>query len=284
MSGTDLSNNNGGAFPDATEFAFLKAAEGKTFDDKTFEGYVEQCTQRGIPWGPYHFPHPDANTPEAEAAWFLRHAQRGPLGWALDIETRDGGKTSPLAIMGAQALADWSERFRELVEGELGRSWFYTFRSYAGFLFPRLSDEWTIWLATATGHPGIKTFAGREIAVEQYGQADGFDVNVAWIDLAATPIPPSPRRDDKVIALIKGDNDPAGTWYLTDYVSIKALPGGDPASEALRTEILAEIAHDVIQSGGIFARDAAHEQDQGGGRLVGSEPLARTQALVDALK
>lgn len=283
--GVDLSNNNGGNFPDATDFAFLKASEGASFDDRTFEGYVDECTRRGIPWGPYHFPHPDANTPQAEAAWFLRHAQRGPLGWALDVETRDGGRTSPLAIMGAGPLADWSERFRALVEPDLGPSWFYTFRSYADRLFPLIADDWRIWLASAVGTPRFPVYAGRAVAVEQYGQAGGFDLNFAHAELAGPPASPfTSRKDDEVIALITGDNDPKHVWYLSNYAGAKPLPGGTPAADALRAEIVAEVAHDIIQSGGIFARDASAEQDQGGGRLVGSKPLVRTQALIDALK
>lgn len=106
------------------------------------------------------------------------------------------------------------------------------------------------------------------------------DIRAAVERLSTT----TPRKVDKVNALITGDNDPAHTWYLTDYVNASPLPGGTPANEALRTEIIAEVLHDVVQSGGIFARDPSSEQDQGNGRLVGSKPLIRTQALVDALK
>lgn len=183
--GVDLSNNNGGAFPDAADFAFLKATEGANFDDKNFEGYVEECKRRNIPWGSYHFPHPDVNSPKAEADYFLARTQAGPLGWALDVETRtSGGKTiSPMAIMGAQALADWSEEFRSLVEPALGRSWFYTFRDYAKHLFPLISHDWLIWLATATNSPSFPQYEGRTVAIEQYGQDGGFDRNFAHLPI-----------------------------------------------------------------------------------------------------
>lgn len=194
--GIDVSNNNHGMLPSPSEydFAFAKATEGAGFDDRNFEGYVLEFDREAKPWGPYHFVHADVNTPEAEADWFLKHAQRGPLGWALDVESRDQGRISPLAIMGASRLAAWCDTFRALVEPELGPSWFYCNKSYATALFPHLGTAWRIWLATLNGAPRNADWAGRTVDVEQFAINGGFDRNLERTDLQAGP--PAQGDDD----------------------------------------------------------------------------------------
>lgn len=214
--GVDVSNNNTtGPIPADAQFVFAKASESVNFDDRAFEGWIAQAKARGIPWGPYHFAHPDVNSADAEAAWFLKNAQRGPLGWALDIENR--GNINPLTILGPDRLTAWCERFRAIVEPVLGRSWFYTFRSDATVLFPRLSAEWFIWLATGQAVPTYPVYpvnGGRTVHIEQLGIVGGFDRNVAHIPLTDTPA--------------SGDDDmvPPVIFQLADNGDLVVIPAG----------------------------------------------------------
>lgn len=88
----------------------------------------------------------------------------------------------------------------------------------------------------------------------------------------------APRKVDKMLALVQGDNDPQGNWWITDYIHKWHVPS-DPAQ---RDETLAEIATSSAAQGVPFERDKSAEQLVKD-RIVGSKPVKRTQALVDAL-
>ena len=87
------------------EFAFLKATEGRTFDDERFGFNRRAAKAAGLVVGAYHYARPDNNSPEAEAEHFLRIARptRGELLPALDWET-------------APPTAAWALRFLRAVE------------------------------------------------------------------------------------------------------------------------------------------------------------------------
>lgn len=91
------------------EFAFLKATEGRTFDDERFSFNRRAAKAAGLKVGAYHFARPDNNTPEAEANHFLRVARpkRGELLPVLDWETNP-------------PTASWAVRFLQLVERAIG--------------------------------------------------------------------------------------------------------------------------------------------------------------------
>src|SRR5437763_15017263 len=102
------------------EFAFLKATEGRTFDDERFSFNRRAAKAAGLKVGAYHFARPDNNTPEAEAHHFLRVArpQRGELLPVLDWE-----KDPP--------TASWAIRFLETVEHAIGAApILYTFPDF----------------------------------------------------------------------------------------------------------------------------------------------------------
>src|SRR5436190_6849314 len=71
------------------DFAILKATEGRTFDDERFVANRRGAKAAGLVVGAYHFARPDNNTPQQEAAHFLRvyQPQQGELLPALDWET-----------------------------------------------------------------------------------------------------------------------------------------------------------------------------------------------------
>jgi GH25 family lysozyme M1 (1,4-beta-N-acetylmuramidase) len=102
------------------EFAFLKATEGRTFDDQRFSFNRRAAKAAGLVVGAYHFARPDNNTPEAEVQHFLRIARpkRGELIPALDWETNP-------------PTAAWASRFLHALENEIGTPpIFYTFPDF----------------------------------------------------------------------------------------------------------------------------------------------------------
>lgn len=223
--GVDVSNNNNPSSVDwdGVEFCFIKATESTNFTDRLFTKYRSICQARGILWAPYHFAHPDQNSARAEASfflasWFHGPTDRPPVAPALDIETRQksgGGTISPLAIMGSVPLAAWIDEFNERVAGVVGLdSFFYSFRSYASSLCPKISRRWPLWLATASGKPGsYKAFAGRVVAIEQWGQTN-IDQNESYVPIASGST--ETGDEDNMLNLIKGDA--SNEWWITDFV------------------------------------------------------------------
>jgi hypothetical protein len=206
MHGVDVSNNNfhhGKMVVDWTgvEFAMLKVSEGVVFTDGKLPDFRAVCDQRGIPWGTYHFAQPDVSSAKAEAEFFLARAPKAVLPPALDFETRDHGKINPLKIIGVTAAAAWIDEWCDRVQQKMNQTpFFYSFRDYSTQLLP-LIKPWPLWLATAQGKPNtFKTFAGRQVAIEQWGQQEikvaeevfEVDLNESYVDLAGFP----KREDD----------------------------------------------------------------------------------------
>lgn len=102
------------------EFAFLKATEGRTFDDERFNFNRRAAKAARLVVGAYHFARPDNNTAEAEAEHFLRigRPNRGELLPVLDWE-----HDPPTAA--------WALRFLRAVETAIGtRPILYTFPDF----------------------------------------------------------------------------------------------------------------------------------------------------------
>lgn len=183
MDGIDVSNNNTGPVDfNGQAFAWLKVSEGTGFVDNTFGAFAADATLAGCPYGGYHFAHPDANSAADEARFFLDHySPRGTVAPALDIEPRGVGAQhrDPLAIMGPAALAQWCDQWCSLVLDATGLEPLqYMDRDYCGHLAP-YSQRWPLWLATGDGSRPI-TYAGRTVAVVQWGQDGGIDRDQAW--------------------------------------------------------------------------------------------------------
>jgi lysozyme len=212
MHGVDLSNNNGGALiPAEAEWALFKVTEATTFTDATCADYVTAATARALPYGGYHFAHPDVNSADAEAAHFLAHVPvPATLPAALDVETRGSGAQhrDPLAIMGPTRLGAWVDRWCSLVGAATGRApLLYTFRSYATALVPHC-QPWPLWLSTLDGTI-LSSWAGRAVTVCQYAIIDGIDRNVDLVPIVApppVPYPPTPKDDPMPQALIHRDS------------------------------------------------------------------------------
>ena len=102
------------------EFAFLKATEGRTFDDERFSFNRRTAKAAGLVVGAYHYARPDNNTPEAEARHFLGVARpkRGELLPVLDWEQ-------------APPTGAWALGFLRAVEDAIGAApILYTFPDF----------------------------------------------------------------------------------------------------------------------------------------------------------
>lgn len=126
IKGIDISNNNGSidfskVIEDNVEYVYMKASEGRTFQDSKLEKFYTSCKSNGLKVGAYHF-LVSTSSPEAQAENFYRKIK--DYGWdlipMLDIESEFYG------------LCDYIIRFinyfKELSPFQLG---IYT---YTGFL------------------------------------------------------------------------------------------------------------------------------------------------------
>jgi lysozyme len=108
-------------------FAWVKASEGKTFDDERFAQNRQAAKAAGIRLGAYHYARPDNNSPREEAEHFLHVAKpvAGELLPALDYEEPKARALAP------STLVRWADEWLEIVEAAIGaRPIFYSFPSY----------------------------------------------------------------------------------------------------------------------------------------------------------
>lgn len=74
LHGIDVSNwQKGIVIPERLDFCLVKATEGLRFVDPCCDGFVQQCRQKGILFGFYHFMR--ANDPEQEAYHFWENTK-----------------------------------------------------------------------------------------------------------------------------------------------------------------------------------------------------------------
>ena len=131
IKGIDISNNNGAidfcvARADEVEYVYLKATEGKTFQDSKMEGFYNGAKSYGLKLGAYHF-LVGTSSPEEQAENFYKKIK--DFEWKLipmlDIETEFEG------------LCDYVVRFinafKELSPMKLG---IYTYTGFISNLEP----------------------------------------------------------------------------------------------------------------------------------------------------
>lgn len=127
----DISNVNGSVdwnrvARSGIQGAYIKLSEGVTFDDPDSYAHARAASAAGVPFGYYHFAHPEHNTPEAEVQHVRRRlAGRKPapaLRLVLDFEQ---GTAQP-------AYGEWAHRFSQLLEAKLG--YYPIFYSYGPYI------------------------------------------------------------------------------------------------------------------------------------------------------
>jgi lysozyme len=154
-------------------FAFVKATEGVTFVDSSFERHVTQARRAGIPVGAYHFARPDTNIsdrdPIAEADHFLDVAEprEGDLLPVLDLETPG---------LPAGRMVAWAKAWLRHVGDRIGeRPILYTFPSFWRDRMgnSRALARYPLWLASYGPNDGrvhdVEPVGGwKRLAVHQY--------------------------------------------------------------------------------------------------------------------
>lgn len=143
MKGVDVNNGRGvidwrRVRAAGYEFAWIKATEGRTWDDSRFTFNMRAAKAAGLRVGAYHFARPDNNTAQAEVEHFARvyRPQPGELLPVLDFEVEP-------------ASATWALDFLRRLEAAIGaRPVLYT---YAAFLTQMGSFEalgrYPLWYA-----------------------------------------------------------------------------------------------------------------------------------------
>jgi GH25 family lysozyme M1 (1,4-beta-N-acetylmuramidase) len=103
--------------------AYIKLSEGATWDAEESYVHARNAQAAGIPFGFYHYAHPERNEPEAEVQHVLhRLGRRKPaFKLALDLEH---GRAQP-------QYGDWARRFSQALERRLGYlPLFYSYTAY----------------------------------------------------------------------------------------------------------------------------------------------------------
>ena len=150
IKGIDISNNNGSidfsqVAADNVECVYMKASEGKTFQDNKLEGFYSSCKSNGLKVGAYHF-LVGTSSPEAQAENFYKmiYGFEWDLIPMLDVETEFNG------------LCDYIIRFinafKELSPLPLG------IYSYTGFItnIENIQDtikDYPLWEANYNNNP-----------------------------------------------------------------------------------------------------------------------------------
>ncbi|WP_345528390.1 glycoside hydrolase family 25 protein [Nocardioides endophyticus] len=104
LDGVDTSHYQGGrvdlkaARAEGLQWWYVKATEGTTFVDPTYDRRVRQARKAGVPVGAYHFARPDRGDAADEARFFLATAdiRAGDMLPMLDLESSEGLSPSEL--------------------------------------------------------------------------------------------------------------------------------------------------------------------------------------------
>jgi lysozyme len=161
-------------------FGFIKATEGTSYVNSSYEPHRKAAHRRQIPVGAYHFARPDFDDgPEAEADHFLEAAapEAGDLLPVLDLERF--GSTR-------RETARWARHWLKRVEKRIGEPpILYTYSSFAQALTGHEGGltRFPLWLANYGKNDGrphrvSPVGAWTSIAVHQYtseGRIAGYD-------------------------------------------------------------------------------------------------------------
>ena len=200
--GIDISNwQKGINIPESLDFCIVKATEGFRFVDPYCDGFIQQCTKKGILFGFYHFAR--NNKPEDEAVFFRNNTKGYELIGipVLDIEDEN-----------ISDWGNWSQRFVDKYHAITG---VYPMIYTSASALPRfngypLVDTCGLWLA---GYPNNKEYSLKQVpkfpykidpwkfvAIWQYsanGWLDNYDspidFDVAYMDSSAWKLYANPN-------------------------------------------------------------------------------------------
>lgn len=150
IKGIDISNNNGNidfsqAAADGVEYVYVKATEGKTFQDSKMEGFYNECKTNGLKVGAYHF-LVSTSSPEAQAENFYKKIKdyEWDLIPMLDIETEFEGL--------CDCVIRFINAFKELCPFQLG---IYSYTSFISNLedIQNIIKDYPFWEANYNNDP-----------------------------------------------------------------------------------------------------------------------------------
>lgn len=203
-------------------FAFVKATEGTGFVDRTADCTMQGLTAAGIRKGVYHFARPDANSPEAEAKWFIANT-RGYIGTGVIpvLDWEPGGSMN--------GWSWWAKRWLDAVQAAWGvKPLIYMSASTisAGDWNSVAQADYGLWVA---GYPrGYAADSVRHPGAPPYSLGP-WRFAVAWQYSSSGTVPGVGDRID--VNWFYGD---AATWsrYAGATVGSKANPAPDPVTPA----------------------------------------------------
>lgn len=171
------------------EFVWLKATEGKGWNDDEFSRRRVDAAQAGLRVGAYHWARPDLNSAADEAAHFLRVAKpkRGELLPALDFE-------EPKALhLRGPALVAWAAEWLSIVEKAIGaRPIFYSYSSYISSLGDVTPlSRYFLWLANYGPNDGTRHAVSAPrvppMVAHQYTSRGSVAGVLGWVDCNFAP-------------------------------------------------------------------------------------------------
>lgn len=134
-------------------FGLVKASEGLTYDEPSFDANWEGMRKTGLRRFAYHYAHP-AESPSAQAAFFTRIVKTAGLekgdNYVLDLETSDG--LSPVDV------SFWGYVFcREMNAMNPGHRIIpYTYPGFANAGYCAKLFSWALWIADyGVPHPEV---------------------------------------------------------------------------------------------------------------------------------
>ncbi len=149
IEGVDVSHWQGDidwnqVYQDGYRFAFVKATEGTNYVDSKFEDNMNNGSSAGLYMGAYHFAHPDSNSANNEADFFISvitpYLKNGYLVPVLDLE--DGSS------LGKSALSQWVNDFMNRIYEKTGLTGIvYTNSNYANNYLDSSVTQWPLWIA-----------------------------------------------------------------------------------------------------------------------------------------
>ncbi len=152
------------------DFVIMKASEGKTLKDKYLDAHYDRLhgSKDGKPdekklYGFYHYAHPENNTPEEEAEFFLSlvghhaghclfvldwegKALKQPISWArkwLDIVYKKTGVKPLIYVQGS-----YTKNLQIIKEGDYGL-WVAHYNPKGGKPTIGVYDYWALWQYTS---------------------------------------------------------------------------------------------------------------------------------------
>ena len=219
LKGIDISNHQRGLDLSKIDcdFVIIKATEGKSYVDKSCDGFFQKALSLGKKLGIYHFANNSDNTAKQEADWFIQNT-RGYIGkaipvldwednvtdnvpWALEwlqrVEEAYGCK--PMIYMSESVVNrhDWSS----VVAGNYGL-WVAKYRDYNPDYNYDMSNTgskpsvkywngYAIWQWTSSGR--LNGWNGNLDLDEFYGDATAWDKYVGNGSGSITPSTPAPQ-------------------------------------------------------------------------------------------